>query len=204
MHSLRTVAAPFATLFVACTLAASAQTPAPLSAFGKEWESMNGYKTSIHCYSEKGGKTENSQFNYTFTKPSSISMTIVSGPRAGNTVTWSGGDSVTAGKGMFAKKFSVTDSAVTSLRGATVVDLSFGSILKHAESVAGTKTSAATTIDGAAAHAVTVNVADPAADNGLTREVLYISDGTNLPVRVDGYEEAKMVSSCTFTGTTKT
>lgn len=193
-----------ASLFIACTTAVPAKTPAPLAAFAKTWESMNGYKTAIHCFSTKDGKTENSQFNYTFTKPSSISMSIVSGPRAGNAVTWSGGDTATAGKGMFTRKFSLTDSAVTSLRGATVVDLSFGSILKHAEGLKGKKSAAATTMDGEAANAVTVNVAQPSSDDGLTREVLYLSGGTDLPLRVDGYVESQLVSSCTFSNTTKT
>jgi outer membrane lipoprotein-sorting protein len=201
---IRWAALGCAVLFVTAAGSAVAKTPAPLTAFANAWESMSGYKTSIHCYSEKGGKTENSQFSYTFTKPSSISMSIVSGPRAGNTVTWSGGDTVTAGKGMFTKKFALNDSAVTSLRGATVVDLSFGSILKHAQSISGKKTAAATTLDGAPVEAVTVNVAQPAADSGLTREVLYLSSAANLPVRVDGYTESQLVSSCTFSNTTKT
>jgi hypothetical protein len=198
------MAAIAAGIFIACTSAVPAKTPAPLAAFAKTWESMNGYKTAIHCFSAKDGKTENSQFNYTFTKPSSISMSIVSGPRAGNTVTWSGGDSVTAGKGMFTKKFALTDSAVTSLRGGTVVDLSFGSILKHAESLKGEKSAAATKIDGEAANAVTTDVARPSTDDGLTREVLYLSGSTDLPVRVDGYVESQLASSCTFSNTTKT
>lgn len=201
---MRTAASIGAALFAACIAAAPPKTPAPLGAFAKTWESMNGYKTAIHCFSAKDGKTENSQFNYTFTRPSSISMTIVSGPRAGNSVTWSGGDTVTAGKGMFTKKFALTDSAVTSLRGGTVVDLSFGAILKHAEGLKGETSVAATKIDGEAANAVTIDVAQPSADDGLTREVIYLSGNTDLPVRVDGYVDSQLASSCTFSNTTKT
>jgi hypothetical protein len=204
MSSIHKVAAIGAGLFIASTAALPAKAPAPLVAFANAWASMNGYKTAIHCFSGKDGKTENSQFNYTFTKPSSISMSILSGPGAGNTVTWSGGDTVTAGRGMFTKKFSLTNSAVTSLRGATVVDLSFGSILKHAETLKGKKSAAATTVDGAPVNAVTVNVAQPSSDNGLTREVLYLSGSSDLPVRVDGYVDTQLVSSCTFSNTTKT
>lgn len=197
-------AAAICGLLVASTAAAPSKTPASLTAFANAWDSMNGYKRAIHCFSSKDGKTENSQFNYTFTKPSSLSMSIVSGARAGNTVTWSGGDTVTAGKGMFTKKFSLTDSAVTSPRGATVVDLSFGSILKHAEGLKGKKSAATTALDGVPVNAVTVNVAQPSSDNGVTREVLYLSSSTDLPVRVDGYVESQLVSSCTFSNTTKT
>jgi outer membrane lipoprotein-sorting protein len=186
------------------TSMAAAKAPAPLTEFASTWASMSGYKTEVHCFSVKGSETENSSYNYSFTKPSSITMTITSGPRSGSTVTWSGGDTVTGGKGMFTKKFSLTDPAVTSLRGATIVDLSFGSILNHAESVQGTKSAASTTLDGAAVHVVTIAVANPSSDNGLTREALYLSPSTNLPVRVDGFEESKLVSSCSFSKTVKT
>ncbi|MBV8148210.1 MAG: hypothetical protein JO092_03875 [Candidatus Eremiobacteraeota bacterium] len=135
---------------------ASAKPLTPLTEFATTWGTMSGYRAEIHCFSVKGSQTENSSFNYTFKKPSSISMTIVSGPRAGNTVTWSGGDSVTAGKGMFTKRFSLTDPTVTSLRGSTVVDLSFGSILKHAEDIEGTKTVLTTALDGSSVHMVSV------------------------------------------------
>ncbi len=192
--------------FVLASLAsaASAKAPTPLTAFASTWASMTGFRAEIHCYMVKGSQSESSTYDYTFTKPSSISMTIVSGPRAGNTVTWSGGDTVTAGKGMFKKKFSLTDPTVTSLRGATIVDLSFSSILKHAEELQGTKTAASTTLDGMPLHVVTIDVAQPSSDNGLTRELLYISPSTDLPVRVDGYVNSQLVSSCSFSKVTKT
>ncbi len=181
---------------------ASAQTlPAPLTAFAQAWNGIAGYTTDVQCYNVKGSENATSTYRYSFTKPSSISMDILSGPSAGNSVSWSGGSNVVAGSGMFKKSFSLTDPKVTSLRGATVVDLSFGSILKHTQETKGSLSAARTTLDGAGVSLVDLNVADPSSDNGLTREALYLSDATHLPLRVDGYEGTKLVTSCTFSKT---
>lgn len=190
--------------FVLCavTVAAIAAAPAnPLDGFEHAWSSINSYQTQVACFNVKGSQTQLSSYDYTFTKPSSISMNIVSGPSAGNSVTWSGGDSVVAGRGMFKRSFKLTDPTVTSLRGATVVDLSFGSILQHAQQTKGTMTASTAPLNGIQTNAVNIDVADPASDGGLTRESLYLSPTTNLPLRVDGYEGSQLVSSCTFTNT---
>lgn len=176
--------------------------PAPLASFAKAWGAVQSYRTAVNCYNVKGNTNATSSYNYSFTKPASISMDVLSGAGAGNNVAWSGGSTVVAGRGMFKKSFSLTDSAVTSLRGATVVDLSFGSILAHAQQTKGQLSASSTTLDGAAVTLANLNVADPASDGGLTREAIYLSNATNLPVRVDGYTGAELVTSCTFSNTT--
>ena len=190
--------------FVLCAVVTSAIAAAPanpLAGFEHAWASINSYQTQVSCFNVKGSQTRLSSYDYTFTKPSSISMNITAGPSAGNTVTWSGGDTVVAGRGMFKKTFKLTDPTVTSLRGATIVDLSFGSILQHAQQTKGTMTASTAPLNGVETTAVNLEVADPATDGGLTREALYLSPTTNLPVRVDGYEGSQLVSSCTFSNT---
>jgi hypothetical protein len=73
--------------------------------------------------------------------------------------------------------------------------------LASAISVASARTTA---LDAARVHVVNVEVAHPSSDGGLTREVLYPSPATSLPVRVDAYVGAQLVSSCSFDKTTKT
>lgn len=202
---LATSAALFSAIVAsAVAIPASADVPAPLTAFATAWGSMNGYTTSIHCFNTKGTQTQNSSYTYSFTKPTTISMNIISGPGAGNSVNWSGGDSVSAGHGMFTKRFALTDPTVTSLRGATVVDLSFGSILQHAQQTPGSMSASEANLGGTAVNVINLTPADPAKDNGLTREALFLSSATNLPVRVDGFEGSQLVSSCSFGDTTKT
>ncbi|MBV8489513.1 MAG: hypothetical protein JO199_03210 [Candidatus Eremiobacteraeota bacterium] len=188
-------------IFACIALPAAADTPAPLTAFATAWSSMNGYSTSIHCFNVKGSDQQNSVYQYSFTKPSTISMNIVSGPSAGNSVNWSGGDTVRAGHGMFTKNFALTDPTVTSLRGATVVDLSFGSILQHAQQTPGSMSVSQVNLGGATVNVVNLTPADPTKDNGLTREALFLSTTTNLPVRVDGFEGSQLVTSCSFSET---
>ncbi len=111
--------------------------------------------------------------------------------------------SVSASKsGMFGitlrKSVSLNDPLVTSMRGYTVSDLSLPGILAHAQQVAGALSSASTTVNGKPVIAVTLNVANPLQDNGMTREVLYLAQATQLPVRVDGFAGRQLVRSYRF------
>jgi outer membrane lipoprotein-sorting protein len=205
MKMLRLLGSIVALVAIAATanLIANAQTvPPQLAAFAKAWAGLNGYHTTAHAVQESGAKSQNSVYDYTFGKPSSISMNIVSGPNAGASVTWGGGTTVRAGKGMFTKTVSLKDPLVTSLRGQTIVDLSFGSILKHAEKLQGKMASSTTQLGGATVDAINVTVADPAKDHGLTHEAIYLSTTTNLPVRVDGFIGAELVQTISFSDTT--
>lgn len=192
-------------LAVAATASASAQTQPPaLTAATAAYAKISGYHTTAHVYQVKGTETQNSVYDYTFAKPTSVSMNIVSGPNNGATVTWTGGTSVRAGKGMFTKTVDLTDPMVLSLRGMTIVQLSFGSILQHAAEAAGTLTASTTTLGGATVNLVNLDVANPQGDDGLTREVLYLSQSTNLPVRVDGFVGTTLVQTVSFENTTTT
>jgi outer membrane lipoprotein-sorting protein len=173
-----------------------------LANFATAWASIDGYHTSAHVFQVSGTKTQNSVYDYTFSKPSSIAMRIVSGPNAGANVTWSGGKTVRARKGMFVKTVGIKDPLVTSLRGATILGLSFGSILKHARALQGDVTSSPATLGGQPVEAVNAVVTNPAKDHGLRRETLYLSKATNLPVRVDGFVGTQLVETVSFSDTT--
>jgi hypothetical protein len=139
-----------------------------------------------------------------FSKPQSVTMHVNQGPSAGATVTWSGGPTVSASKsGAFGirmtKSVSLSDPLVTSLRGYTVSDLSLPGILAHAQQTEGTMYTGTTTVNGGTVTAVTLDVANPSQDNGMTREVLYLSQSTQLPVRVDGFVGNQLVRMYRFT-----
>jgi outer membrane lipoprotein-sorting protein len=190
-------------LAAAATAAAPAQTQPPaLTAAAAAYAKLAGYKTTAHVYQVKGNETQNSVYDYTFAKPTSISMNIVSGANSGANVTWNGGTTVRAGKGMFTKSVALTDPLVSSLRGMTIVQLSFGSILQHAAETAGALSASTTTLGGATVNLVNLDVANPQGDNGLTREVLYLSQTSNLPVRVDGFVGSTLVQTVSFQNTT--
>jgi hypothetical protein len=173
-------------LFAATSAAAVAQTQPPaLVAFAKAYAKIASYQTTAHVYQVQGSDSQNSVYDYTFTKPSTISMSVVSGANSGTTVSWSGG----------------TDKLVTTLRGMTLVQLSFGAILAHAQETAGKITAGTSTLGGAIVNMINLDVANPHGDNDLTREVLYLSQSTNLPVRVDGFIGNDLVQTISFENT---
>ena len=100
---------------------------------------------------------------------------------------------------MFKKTVSLHDPLVTTLQGSSIDQLSFGAILAHGQEAAGTLSETpGDTIDGVTTNAVTLTVADPSTNGGLTREVVELSTLTNLPLRVLGYEGAELVRKVDF------
>jgi outer membrane lipoprotein-sorting protein len=175
-----------------------------LGAFANAWASINGYSARVAIFDQKGTQSQNLLFNYTFQKPSNVTVDIITGPNAGVNLAWDGGSSVVAHHGsglaaMFKKTVSLHDPLVTTLQGSSIDQLSFGAILAHGQQAAGTLSETpGETIDGVATNAVTLTVADPATDTGLTREVLELSTLTNLPMRVLGYEGSALVRKVDF------
>ena len=190
-------------LFALSFASAPAASGDALDSFAKAWSALHGYNATIQLYEVKGSSNEHAVFAYSFTKPATVTMHINQGPNSGATVKWTGGSTVYASKsGAFGitmgKNVSLNDPLVTSLRGYSVSDLSFGGILSHAQQTAGTLSGGATKLDGAMVTAVTLNVANPAQNNGMTREVLYLSQSTQLPLRIDGFAGSQLVRQYRF------
>jgi len=153
----------------------------------------------------KGTAVQNIVFNYTFRKPSSFVVHVIDGPNAGVTLTWDGGPTVqaTRGGGLFAAVFKRTiplhDPLVTTIRGASMDQLSYGAILAHAEQTPGTLSqSPGDPITGTATESLLLVPKDSAADAGLSREIIDISPATQLPIRVEGYEGNTLVRKIDF------
>ncbi len=175
-----------------------------LGAFASAWASINGYSARVAIFDQKGSQSQNLLFDYTFQKPSNVTVDIITGPNAGINLAWDGGTSVVAHHGsglaaMFKRTVSLHDPLVTTLQGSSIDQLSFGAILAHGQQAAGTLSATpGETIDGIATNAVTLTVADPATNAGLTREVVELSTLTNLPMRVLGYEGSTLVRRVDF------
>ena len=103
---------------------------------------------------------------------------------------------------LFKKTFSIHDPVVATIRGSSIDQLSFGAILAQAQQGSGTLSEAGSdvidVIDGIATDAVALVPADPAADAGLSREVVELSEVTHLPVRVQGFDETTLVCEIDF------
>ena len=100
---------------------------------------------------------------------------------------------------MFKKTLSLHDPLVTTLRGSSIDQLSFGAILAHGLQQGGSLSEApGEVIDGIPVNAVTLIPAQSGADAGLTREVVELSAVTHLPVRVLGYAGPTLVRRLDF------
>jgi hypothetical protein len=179
--------------------------PPALEAFEHAWDGVTAYSAKVSVFAANGTAAQNIVFNYTFRKPASFTVHVVEGPNAGVTLTWDGGPTVqaTRGGGLFAALFKRTiplhDPLVTTIRGSSLDQLSYGSILAHAQQIPGTLTqSPGEPIAGAATEAVSLVPNDPSSDEGLSREVIEISPATQLPIRVEGYVGATLVRKIDF------
>ena len=181
----------------------SASATQEVAAFARAWAGITEYSARITIFDQEGTQTQNVVFDYTFRKPSNVTMHVVAGPNAGVTLTWDGGATVVARRSglaaMFKRTLSLHDPLVTTLRGSSIDQLSFGAILLHGEQQTGGLSEApGDTIDGVGVNAVTLIPAASTDDTGLTREVVELSSVTHLPVRVLGYEGSALVRRVDF------
>jgi len=175
-----------------------------IAAFARAWAGITGYNATVTIFDQKGTQTQNLVFDYMFRKPSNVTVHVIAGPNAGVTLTWNGGPTVVARRGsgiaaMFKRTLSLHDPLVTTLRGSSIDQLSFGAILAHGQREAGSLSEApGELIDGVATNAVTLTLAGSSTDAGLTREVVELSAVTHLPMRVLGYEGSALVRDVEF------
>jgi hypothetical protein len=97
------------------------------------------------------------------------------------------------------KTMPLHDPQATTIRGASIDELSFTSFIAHALETPGVVSQeAGPTILDSDTVAVTLIPASAANDTGLTREVIVLSVPTNLPVRILGYQQETLVRQIDF------
>jgi hypothetical protein len=173
-------------------------------AFALAWVGISGYSARVTIFEEQGTQTQQEALDYTFLKPSSATMHILTGKNAGVTVAWSGGTTVVAHRGsglaaVFKKTFPLHDPQVTTIRGSSLDQLSFGAILIHGADTAGVVAEGnGPTIDGVATDEVTLVPTNAIGDTGFTLEVVDLSRVTHLPVRLSAYAGTALVRTIDF------
>jgi hypothetical protein len=178
-----------------------------LSEFASAWSKIDAYSVTVDVHETAGNNVQDRTYAFAFQKPSNATIVITKGSGRGGKVVWTGGDSVVGSPPGFLSRMKVhlgiADARVTSLRGDTVAMASFAWILDHFQQTAGVKTEApGAPVDGSATTEISLAVADPAADAGLTQEVLVISNATELPVSGRSYIGADLVKDVHFSGVT--
>jgi outer membrane lipoprotein-sorting protein len=187
--------------FAASVASARAESAATaLSAANSTFAKIDDYQMTIVVHETDGARVEDRTYGVLFKKPSLEKIDIVAGPGKGGGIVWLGGDKVKGHRGGLLGgihlTFDIHNSQVSTLRGDSVDTATIPAMLGDFTTGKGTISEApGPQIDGAASSAVTLDVADPTVDKGVTREVLYLSDTTHLPLRRERFAGTELVKS---------
>ncbi|HTW86223.1 MAG TPA: hypothetical protein VMD91_19280 [Candidatus Sulfotelmatobacter sp.] len=186
------------------TAALATDTPPAWQAFSQAWAQSGAFSARITAYERRGTRAETIVVDYNYQSPAHATVRVVQGPNRGAILVWDGGATLQAhlGGGLLyglSKSIPLHDPSVESPRGSSLDELSYASILRHGDTTPGTSSEqAGETIGGVSTDAVSLTPADPAADGGLTREVVEIATTTHLPLRIRGYEGTTLVRQIDF------
>lgn len=184
-------------------MAAAAPAASSLSEFSEAWAKVSDYSCSIVVHETQGSQTQDRRYDFWFKKPTFAKLEIVSGPGRGSGASWTGGDKVRGHRGGILAgikmSVSINDAQAVSLRGDNISTASFGYILSNLQSGKGTLSEAAgDAIEGAPTDMIALKIANPAADHNVTRDVVYLSKVSHLPVRRVRYEGDTLVKEEDF------
>jgi len=172
------------------------ETPAPLGAwdaFVRTMGRIDGYSDTVVAHEVAGERVEDRTYHVTYAKPGLARSEIIAGPGRGSVAVWDGGDTVRGHVGGLLAGIKITvgigDHRATDIRGKTIASGYFPAIVRlYATSGALSESPGApgTTV-------VTFVPRDPAAERGLTREDIVLSDATHLPLEHAGYQNGVLV-----------
>ena len=193
---------PAFALALAALPAAAATTPA-INAFDEAFAKVNDYAVTVRAHESKGDRIQDRTYKYWFKRPALAKTLIIAGDGSGSGGVWNGGDRVSGHQGgMLAfihLKVGLHDSRAVSLRGYTIPEGLLQNEVDKYKDVKGDLTQRpGPSIDGVATDEVDLKVADPAANDGVTRMALYLSKETHFPVRQVRWDGEKIVADETF------
>jgi len=197
----RTSGAMLVAVALCCHRASAAvATPDAIAAATSAFAKIDDYRMRIAVHESAGTQVENRTYDVLFRKPSLERVDVVAGPGKGSGVVWIGGETVKAHRGGLLGGIRMTvdihNSLVSTLRGDAVDSATIPSMLADFAASKGQMSQApGPVIDGVDTTAVSLDVADPATDKGVTRVVLYLSDQTHLPVRRERFVGAELVKT---------
>jgi hypothetical protein len=168
--------------------AAAANTAPAIDAFNTMFATVHDYTYKLHSHEVLGSASQNRVYIYSFMKPHYAKTLIESGDGAGSGGVWTGGTQVSGHQGGILSgihlKVDLHDHRAVSLRGYTIPDgLLQNEVATYAD-IPGTLTEVAGgVINGIPTERLELKVGDPAANSGITRQIMYLSQATHWPVR---------------------
>ncbi len=175
-----------------------------LTQFAQAVAGVADYTVSITTHEVKGTDVRDNVYHYWFKKPALAKIETVSGRGRGSAAVWHGGDTVSGHQGGILSIIKLTvgihDGKAVSLRGDTIDSASFPAQLEHFRTTKGELAEGpGPAIAGAPTETLTLKPADPVANGDVSRDVLFLSNATHLPVRRERYEGDKLVKQEDFT-----
>ncbi len=188
-----------AAFVVAACIAARAASAAPaIEAFDRMFAGVNDYTCVLHVHEAKGTATQDRVYQYSFMKPHYVKTLILDGDGKGSGGVWTGGDQVSGHQGGILSgihlKISVTDPRAVSLRGVTIPDGLLQRIVDEYATIPGKLTQIeGGKVNGVDTDRLELKASDPASNNGVTDQILYLSKETHWPVRQIMYSGSQVV-----------
>lgn len=193
----------FALTLTLIPLAASAATTPAITAFEDAFAKVNDYTVTVRAHEVKGDRVQDRTYNYWFKRPNLAKTLIVSGDGKGSGGVWSGGDTVSGHQGGMLSFIHLTvglhDARATSLRGYTIPEgLLQNEVAKYTQIKGELSQRGGPQIDGVATDEIDLKLADPAANDGITRMQIFLNKDTHFPVRQIRWAGDKDVADETF------
>ncbi len=198
---LSTFAAAAAVIALALTFGAPvrAENTAPaIAAFDQAYAAINDYQCTQHVHEVKGTATQDRVYQLWFMKPHFAKTLIASGDGKGSGGVWAGGDQVSGHQGgLFSGvhlKVSIHDSRAVSLRGVTIPEGLIQTVVHRYATTAGTLTQTpGGKIGGVLTDRLDLKVGDPSSNDGVSEEIMYMSQATHWPIRQILYAGSQIV-----------
>jgi outer membrane lipoprotein-sorting protein len=169
-----------------------------IAAFDKAFAGINDYTCTLHVREAKGTVTQDRVYQYEFMKPHYVKTLILDGDGKGSGGVWIGGDQVSGHQGGFLSgihlKISLHDPRAVSLRGVTIPEGLLPRIVDNYATIPGKLTQVdGGKVQGVDTDRIELKVTDPASNNGVSDQILYLSKETHWPVRQIMYSGSQIV-----------
>jgi outer membrane lipoprotein-sorting protein len=191
-----------ATIFASAAARADNSAPA-IDAFNAAFASVNDYTFKLHSHETLGNRVQDRIYDYWFMKPHYAKTYIEAGDGAGSGGVWTGGDQVSGHQGGLLSgihlKVGLHDGRATSLRGYTIPDGLMQDVVETYVTVPGKLTQTdGGVLMGQPTDRLELDVANPSADRDISKQILYLSKTTHLPIRQLLYSGDALVLDQTF------
>jgi hypothetical protein len=157
------------------------------------WDSVKAYECMVTVHEAKGDSVQDRVYLVRFERPTQTRVDIVEGDGRGSAAIWNGGDRVRGHQGGFLSVFklyvNLHSKLAMDLRGSTIADANFGSLIAHLESL-DPRVEHVSTARGRIMLVVKPDHRTP--DTDVTKEV-YILASNWLPLEYYEYAEDKVV-----------